>query len=111
MTKEQIERYADDYSAGIVPAYSVGDFARYQIADAFEAGAQWRISSVWHDVSEHPKFPGKVECVKFLLLRKNGECDRYLIGKYNWDDIINMEKPIKWAYIDDFLPERKEESK
>lgn len=107
MTRKKIERVASEAALGMKFR---SDIHPSQQGEAlFIDGAQWRINSVWHDINERPKFPGKVECVKFLLLRKNGECDRYLIGKYNWDDIIDMEKPIKWAYIDDFLPERKEE--
>lgn len=106
MTKEQIRAAAINAANEVYDREECIEWEH--LVFAFRDGAQWRINSVWHDVNERPKFPGEVECVKFLLLRKNGECDRYLIGKYNWDDIINMEKPIKWAYIDDFLPERKE---
>lgn len=107
MTREQIKNAADEFAE---MEYEINYIDRDALSKGFFHGSYWRIDSVWHNVSERPKFPGKVECVKFLLLRKNGECDRYLIGKYNWDDIIDMEKPIKWAYIDDLIPEVKEET-
>lgn len=78
---------------------------------AFRDGAEWRINSVWHDVSERPKFLREEECVSFLLLRKNGGCDWFLLSKCDWDDFMDTGKFVKWAYIDDFLPEIKEESK
>lgn len=109
MTRKQIERVASEAALGM--KFRSDIHPSHQGEALFIEGAEWRINSVWHDVSKHPKFPSEDECVKFLLLCKNGECDRYLIGKYNWDDVINMVKPIKWAYIDNLLPERKEESK
>jgi len=102
MTHEQIEK-----AAGEISYHPFIEIER----QGFIRGANWRIKSVWHDINERPKFPGKVECVKFLLLRKNGECDRFLIGKCDWDDFMDTGKFVKWAYIDDFLPERKEEAK
>lgn len=71
MNREQIEKEADNYSVEIMPAYSDGYFERYQIADAFESGAEWRINSAWHSTDELPKRSG------FLaVLIDNGIVDR-----------------------------------
>lgn len=105
MTRKQIERYADDYSVGIVPAYSVGDFARYQIADAFEAGAQWRINSVWHNNSVRP---GE-DCDVLVETKHRIIFDRYDTDYNELDSGTDWEtEVIRWAYVSDLLPERKE---
>lgn len=108
MTSEQIERHADDYSAGIVPAYIVGNFARYQIADAFEAGAQWRINSVWHDNSVRPS----EDCDVLVETKHRLIFDRYDTDYNELDSGTDWEmEVIKWAYASDLLPEIKEEVK
>ena len=107
MTKEQIEREANEFAER---EYEVNSIDRDALSKGFFHGAQWCINSVWHDVSERPKFLRKEECVSFLLLRKNGGCDWFLLSKCDWDDFMDTGKFVKWAYIDDFLPERKEET-
>lgn len=68
----------------------------------FENGAQWRINSVWHDVSKELPDIGK-----------------HVVNE-DWFDFIaddekDMERilrlyPFKhWAYIDDLLPDGKED--
>ena len=109
MTRKQIKSAASE--AALRMKFR-GDIHPSQQGEAlFIDGAEWRINSVWHDVSERPKFPGEEECVSFLLLRKNGGCDWFLLSKCDWDDFMDTGKFVKWAYIDDFLPERKEETK
>ena len=94
MNRETIEKVADDYSVDIMPAYSDGYFERYQIADAFECGANWRINSVWHEASELPR------SLKLIIIEdSNGEFD---LGY----GITNST--IRWAYVSDLLPDRKE---
>ena len=102
MTKEQIERAANEFAER---EYEVNSIDRDTLSKGFFHGAQWCINSVWHDISERPKFPGKLEAVKFLLLENNGECDRYLISKYGWNDVMEMAKFVKWAYLEDLRPE------
>ena len=117
MTREQIAKAAMDYAVenswypGETSYESDIKAMEESFADAFRDGAEWCINSVWHDVSERPKFPGELEAVKFLLLQNNGECDRYLIDKYGWDAVMGMAKFVKWAYLKDLRPEIKEETK
>lgn len=109
MTKEQIRAAAINAANEVCDREECIEWEH--LVFAFRDGAEWRINSVWHDVSERPKFPGKLEAVKFLLLENNGECDRYLIDKYGWDAVMGMAKFIKWAYLEDLQPEIKEETK
>ena len=114
MTREQIEKAAKETLVNEpieLQATKVGAFQR-----GFIAGAQWRINSVWHDASEAPEADKPV-----LVLFEN------VIGRYvyyelksfkpivikNWEknrECIALERVLYWAYIDDLLPERKEET-
>lgn len=60
----------------------------------FKEGAEWRINSVWHEASELPR------SLKLIIIEdSNGEFD---LGY----GITNST--IRWAYIADLLPDRKE---
>ena len=72
---------------------------------------KWRINSVWHDVSEKPKFKGKVEKEMFMLFCNSKKYGLMLISQDEWDDFVERGMFHKWAYVDDLLPERKEETK
>lgn len=127
MNRETIEKKADNYSAEIMPAYSDGYFEKYQLADAFETGANWRINSVWHDMGkEVPQVYGEYEdkvapsipcLVRGYLSTGYGYGVRYWNVAYEvWDDEeaddyeCGKDKIECWAYLDDLLPERKEEA-
>ena len=117
MTREQIEKaaniemlshYADEeYPCGIKDIQS--DFI-----EAFSKGAQWRINSVWRDVSEVPEANKRVlVCFKDVI----GEYVYYRIRAFkpnvlkNWNiDNFALDKVLYWAYLGDLLPERKEET-
>lgn len=67
-------------------------------ADAFKAGAEWRINSVWHDASEVPDTDkGDLIIIvkdafgKDVYVRQNA----YYVLKYGC---------VKWAYMKDLLP-------
>ena len=93
MTREEIEKAAND-------RYTDNTFA-YK---GFIAGARWRINSVWHD--------GTASCEarrKALVLFDNGSAKVY-------EDLRELSVERLWgyvdrfAYLDDLLPERKEET-
>lgn len=105
MEKDLIEQAALRHAMSETGLDYIGEVA---CENGFIKGAQWRINSVWHDASERPKFPGKFELVKFFLLCKNGECGYSQISNDDWDDVNEMAKFIKWAYVDDLLPEIEE---
>lgn len=97
MKQERIEKAADNYSFEIMPAYSDGYFERYQLADAFEYGAQWRINSVWHNIDN--ELP---------------ECGQHVVNEDWFDFIAKDEKDLQriikkypfklWVYVSDLLP-------
>lgn len=94
MKQETIEQEAIKY------AKEQGDFGvgLFHAVKYFVYGAHWRINSVWHDASEEPRIGEHI-----IAIDESGfiaeEC--YYGRMYG----------TRWAYIDDLLPERKEETK
>lgn len=97
MTREQIEK------AAIKSAdEELDDFECRGHRDGFIAGAQWRISSVWHDIDKEKPMPGK-----------------HVVNEHwfdfvaeDWKDLDRIMKkwPFKrWAYVDDLMPDGKED--
>lgn len=95
--------------------------------NCFIEGAQWRINSVWHDMKkEVPQVYGEYEneaalsipcLVRGYLSTGYGYGVRYWNVSYEvWDDEecddyeCDKDKIEEWAYLDDLLPERKEET-
>lgn len=104
MNKETIEKAAMEYADNATPSYINGDFDRYAIADSFEAGAEWRINSVWHSTDELPKYSG------FLaVLMDNGLLETMYYSAGIGFHEIHLKGYTSWAYISDLLPGRKEE--
>lgn len=115
MNRETIEKVADDYSVDIMPAYSDGYFERYQIADAFECGANWRINSVWHDVQKELPAPDKTVIAEYIIdgekdycFTHRSESPRVSVDKHGFCFYIRGAEIIRWAYLEDLLPDRKE---
>ena len=111
MKKEDIEKAAVDscvieneiFNPELTPYYEQG----------FKDGADWRINSVWHDASEIP------EANKRVLVCFENVIDEYVyyrirgfkpnvLKKCNMR-ISSLDKVLYWCYLDDLLPERKEE--
>lgn len=108
MTREQIEKAARDYA--LYQLGIVGLPGRAEEMKAFIAGAQWRINSVWHDTFEMPE-----RNRDFLYESARGWFGINNITKMarevypeNWDRFVEGFDVIRWAYISDLLPERKE---
>lgn len=75
--------------------------------NCFMDGARWRINSVWHDNSIRP---GE-DCDVLVETKRGIEMDRYDIDYNELDNGTDWEmEVIKWAYVSDLLPERKEET-
>ena len=105
MTREQIEKAAKETLVNEpieLQATKVGAFQR-----GFVAGAQWRINSVWHDLPND--LPQKENTWILLELIFEG---RLVYLPVEWvNDGEEISKQVtRWAYIDDLLPERKEET-
>ena len=104
MNREQIEKAArsnalDDMSL-------VGLHERAIAMKHFANGAQWRINSVWHDRAE------KADTSKELILMySNGSVRVTLLNpSLTFDGFLSVDMFIKWAYVSDILPERKEKT-
>lgn len=102
MKREDIEKAARDYSGsslGFTDNNSV--MAKHK---AFADGAQWRINSVWHDRVE------KADTSKELILMYSNGSVRVTLLNQNltFDGFLSVDMFIKWAYVSDILPERKE---
>lgn len=100
MTREQIERAAKETLVNEpveLQATKVGTFQR-----GFIAGSQWRINSAWHDASEKPN--GNNKCL--VELRIPGRNPTYKLWTWGWENSF----VTRWAYMDDLIPERKEET-
>lgn len=109
MNKEDIEKEAADSYIDMCTVKDNWDEEMY--SDGFIDGANWRINSVWHDASDKPK-------ENMLCLVKLASEDKlcFKVRKYNiiqikkWEGKDGFIDIVKWAYIEDLLPERKEEA-
>lgn len=107
MTQEQIEKAARESSTrsgyNIKIAADVAGRTVYECA--FEAGAQWRINSVWHSGNEVPKKHKdlliELKNMEFHICQfKDGDS---FLGYYDDREFIAFEI-ISWAYVEDLLP-------
>jgi hypothetical protein len=96
--KQTVEEAAKEYADDNYPGSDLG--IRIMAANAFEAGAEWRINSIWHDNTNIPddnKF-----CV-FTLSDGNCGCGYY----HKKDNTIwyeNFSNVVRWAYFEDITP-------
>ena len=104
MNREQIEKAAWDYAESIPQQ---DERKKYSWED-FIAGAEWRINSVWHNLPND--LPKKENTWILLELIFEGRLV-YLPVEWVNDEEGAPSQATRWAYIDDLLPERKEESK
>ena len=102
MTKEQIEKAANDY-IGFPQEIDegVGTTMRRK---AFRDGADWRIESVWHEASEMPK-----QGEHIVVVMKSGNFTSWFVTP-DIMDVFKKFNVILWARSKDLLPERKEET-
>ena len=101
MNEETIEKAARKELKGVVPA----EWNQEPFIDIFVNAARWRINSVWHSTNELPKHSGYL-----AVLMNNGllETMHYTVGIGFHE--MHLKGYALWAYIDDLLPERKEEA-
>lgn len=101
MTREQIEKAADEFAER---EYEINYADRDYLHKGFYHGAQWRINSVWYD-----SFSAYIPKKRAIVVLKNGVSNIYkdlsvITRKGMWNDVE------MFAYIDDLIPERKEET-
>ena len=99
MTREQIEKAAMEYAERIPQS----DERREYIREDFIAGAQWRINSVWHDDISECK-----EVKRWFVVEYNNGYVDVLPDIRDLDGVKDLV--VRVAYVDDLLPERKEET-
>lgn len=124
MTREQIEKAWEEHT---LCNPSMMDELSLNERQAFVKGAQWRINSVWHNMgTEVPQIYGdygdsiypQIPClVRGDLSTGYGYGVRYWnVTEQCWDDEecddyeCDKDKIEEWAYLDDLLPDRKEET-
>ena len=78
----------------------------------FTDGAQWRINSAWHEVSETPQ--PRREFV-YQGVRRGSLAMYYGIytvnGKDDWDFVREFVVIERWAYLEDLLPDEGKETR
>lgn len=96
MEREDIERAADIYAnenrnrGNNVKPYSVVDFI---------SGAEWSISSAWHDASETPQHSGML-----IAIKQDGTPIVCGPNNSNWKITVRIFHIVRWAYIENLLP-------
>ena len=94
MTIEQIEKAVKETLVNEpveIQATKVGTFQR-----GFAAGAEWRINSVWHDARKD---------IPILVERDDFTFSVNMVGGNMTSCPLHW---VRWAYVIDLLPERKE---
>ena len=79
----------------------------------FRDGAQWRINSVWHDAIDKPERNRDFlyESARGWFGINNTTKMAREVYPEKWDRFVEGYDVIRWVYIDDLLPERKEETR
>lgn len=110
MTREQIEKEAMEYAERIPQSDERREYSR----EDFIAGSQWRINSVWHNSDEEPEQEDEPILVEYEDW--GIECSGYTVCDDIWDYRIRLKRDgadctiLRWAYIKDLIPKRKEET-
>ena len=103
MTREQVEK------AALICA-GAGEYGELpynpDAKKGFIAGAQWRINSVWHDATKYkPRIDSKI-AVLF-----SDENFAICIFESEMKIVFPYLRIKCWAYLDDLLPDRKEDER
>lgn len=88
------ERYGDDVTDLSVVNQRIG----FRIG--FLKGANWRINSVWHDRTEN----ASMDNGEIVFVFPDGSAMTKSVLGWNWGDIQEHFKFVKWAYMKDLLP-------
>lgn len=116
MTREQIRaaalEYAEhktDFRKKILKEVDSDNYTlrKENCMEDFRSGSEWFINSVWHDNSVRP---GE-DCDVLVETKHRIILDRYDTDYNELDSDTDWEtEVIRWAYVSDLLPERKEET-
>lgn len=72
--------------------------------DGFLDGYNSRIESVWHDATEKPE----KNDVHIAIYNKFGIKTDFWYDFGGWEKYVRLNKIIKWAYIQDLIPNKEE---
>lgn len=100
MKREDIEKTATSYANDVCKgSHHRCGLKQYCMVDFME-GAEWRINSIWHDTSEKPD-KGKLLIVEDI----DSAYDLvYLTKSKPWEELSEKNHYMRWAYIEDLLP-------
>ena len=93
MNRETIEKAAQSWAKGEITKSRIERAER-----VFKVGAEWRINSVWHDVQKELPAPDKTVIAEYIIS----------VDKHGFCFYIRGAEIIRWAYLEDLLPDRKE---
>ena len=109
MTREQIEKAAKETLVNEPVEIQATKVGAFQLG--FVCGAQWRINSVWHNSDEEPEERKEI-LVEYRFMTSDGEIEVRREVVESLDDLSDIYCDVlNWAYLEDLLPERKEETK
>ena len=103
MTKEQIKKAVDEY-IGYSPEMDEGIETTMR-RNAFKDGADWRINSVWHKPEEVP------EVDRCIIMDNITEWNTWVVNLSTiqcWKRMVRDYDIVRWAYIDDLIPDKDE---
>lgn len=99
MNREDIEKAANIFTEDYVENGNLRGF-RGSHRMGFIVGANWRINSVWHDVSEYPTIGEDI-----VILRNDKKItDLHVRSEIQWKEAVKIYNITKWAYQKDLLP-------
>lgn len=99
MTREDIKKEALDFSKR-----KYGEDYFYPMAKTqaccwgFVNGAEWRINSVWHDITEIPENNRELLCVT------DHGCNVFGPNNTEFKEVVEYFHIKKWAYLEDLVP-------
>lgn len=97
MTREDIDNAA--YKDACLN-HSLTEMAWFVSKTAFKRGAEWRITSIWHDAKETANQKSSI-----LIYNKYGGLQLNYTGYFsNWAEYVKIYRIEKWCYKDDLLP-------
>lgn len=102
--KELQDGYSVHGDINLYTAFS-GTVEKYAVP-LFKAGAEWRINSAWHDVTEEPELNEF-----FVYCDENDQYEtdcfyKEFILTVNWEDYVAVNNLKRWAYMKDLIPKK-----
>lgn len=115
MDKQQIKEAAAKASEDYMENALIMSGPRGSYRKGFIAGAEWRINSVWHDVQKELPSPDETVIVEYIIdgerdcaFTHRTESPKVITDKHGFCFYIQDAEIIRWAYVSDLLPDRKE---